>query len=134
MITVERATTGDRGAWDAFVAARSEADLLQLWAWGEAMAVAGQPPLRLVARDGDGAVRGLAQALVRPTAFGRPVLYAGHGPVWDRGADDGAAVLAALVDGLRSAARDHFGIVVKVDPAAARIGDDDGVAVAAAVL
>lgn len=133
-IVVERATGETRPTWDAFVAERPEGDVLQAWAWGEAMRVAGRPPVRLVARDVDGRLRGLVQALVRRTSFGRSVLYAGHGPVWDRAADDGGAVLAALLGALRSAARERGGIVVKVDPAASREGPDDAIPIETALL
>jgi len=133
-VIVERATGDSRSSWDAFVAARPEADVLQTWAWGEAMRVAGRPPVRLIARDADGRLCGLVQALVRRTSFGRSVLYAGHGPVWDRAADDGGTVLVALLGALRSAARERGGIVVKLDPAASREGPDDGTAIATALV
>ena len=133
-VVVQRATGESRSIWDAFVAARPEADILQAWAWGEAMRVAGQPPLRLLARDVDGRLCGLVQALVRRTSFGRSVLYAGHGPVWDRAAGDGAAVLVALLAALRSAARERGAIVVKVDPAASREEPDDAAAIATALM
>ena len=107
--------------------------MLQSWAWGEAMEAAGQPAIRQVARGDGGDVQGLAQALVRPTGFGRAVLYVPHGPVWDRGAADADAVLTGLLNGLRAAAGAQRGIVVKVDPAADRVGSDDSAAVAAAL-
>ncbi|MBI2764249.1 MAG: peptidoglycan bridge formation glycyltransferase FemA/FemB family protein [Chloroflexi bacterium] len=127
------AQPSDRTAWDAFVAARPEADVLQAWAWGAAMAPAGEPALRLLARDDDGEIRGLAQALVRPTSLGRAVLYVPHGPLWRRDAADAHAVLAGLVRGLREAAVAHRGIVVKVDPARDRVGLDDSGAVVTAL-
>ncbi|HEY7589420.1 MAG TPA: peptidoglycan bridge formation glycyltransferase FemA/FemB family protein [Candidatus Limnocylindrales bacterium] len=121
------ATPDSRPAWDAFVAARPEGDILQTWAWGDVMAIAGEPPARVLVRGGDGRVRGIAQALVRPTSFGRSVLYVAHGPVWDRAASDGPATLRLLVDGLRRLARRERGIVVKVDPRGDP-GDADAVA------
>ena len=45
---VRRASDPDRPAWDAFVAARPEADLLQAWGWGECTALAGEPPIRIL--------------------------------------------------------------------------------------
>ena len=51
-IVVRAASAADQAAFDAFVTGRSEADMLQLWAWGEAMAVAGQAPERLLATRG----------------------------------------------------------------------------------
>ena len=41
---VRRADDTDRPAWDAFVASRPEADLLQAWGWGACTALAGEPP------------------------------------------------------------------------------------------
>ena len=37
------ATPDDREDWDRFIATRPEADILQLWAWGEAVRDAGAP-------------------------------------------------------------------------------------------
>lgn len=115
-ITVAPATPDDRPAWDAFVAACPQGDVLQAWAWGDVVRIRGERAERLVARGADGTIRGLAQVLVRPTLLGHTVLYAPHGPLWERGAADGAAVLAALLDGLAAMARAERGIVVKVDP------------------
>jgi lipid II:glycine glycyltransferase (peptidoglycan interpeptide bridge formation enzyme) len=113
---------GDRDSWDAFVAARPEADPLESWAWGEANATAGERPVRLVLESPGNAgtvLRGVAQLLVRPAGFGRAVGYVPHGPVWDRDAPDADAVLGALLDGLRTTARAERAIVVKLDPRAA---------------
>ena len=105
-----------RGAWDEFVARRPEGDILQAWAWGDVMAVAGEPPARILVRGPGGAVRGVAQALVRPTRLGRSVVYVPHGPVWERDAPDADVVLRLLVEGLRALGRRERGIVVKLDP------------------
>jgi lipid II:glycine glycyltransferase (peptidoglycan interpeptide bridge formation enzyme) len=116
---VRLAQPSDRDAWDAFVAARPEADPLQAWAWGEANATAGERPTRVLATAAGGEIRGLAQLLVRPAGFGRTVVYAPHGPVWDRDAGDAGAVLDALADGIRGQTKAERAIVVKVDPRAA---------------
>jgi lipid II:glycine glycyltransferase (peptidoglycan interpeptide bridge formation enzyme) len=121
-LALREATDADRAAWTAFVASRPEGDVLQSWAWGEAGA--GEPGerwSRLLVVDGGDHVRGAAQVLTRPTMFGRSVLYVPHGPLWDRGADDAAEVLARLLTGLKTHAREHGGIVLKVDP---RGGED----------
>jgi lipid II:glycine glycyltransferase (peptidoglycan interpeptide bridge formation enzyme) len=110
------ATPESRAAWDAFVAARPEGDILQMWAWGDVMAVAGEPPARILVRGADGAVRGVAQALIRPTMMGRSVVYVPHGPLWEREAPDAGELVRLLVGGLRALARRERGIVVKVDP------------------
>lgn len=133
MIDVIEATPSDRLAWDGFVASRPEADVLQSWAWGEAMHAAAQPAIRLMARDAEGGLHGVAQALVRPTSFGRSILYVPHGPVWERAASDAASTLGALLNGLREVASSHRGVVVKVDPAADRVGPDDSAPVADAL-
>ncbi|HTS14116.1 MAG TPA: peptidoglycan bridge formation glycyltransferase FemA/FemB family protein [Candidatus Sulfotelmatobacter sp.] len=117
-VTWARAEAGDRASWDAFVAERPEGDPLQCWAWGEAVAPTGERPLRLVLRDRSGAVRAVAQALVRRTTLGRTVLYVPHGPVWARDASDAPALLAACLAALRDAARRERAIVVKLDPRA----------------
>jgi peptidoglycan pentaglycine glycine transferase (the first glycine) len=116
-LTLRQASEADQADWNAFVASRPEADVLQSWAWGEAGA--GEPEehwSRLVVVDGTGHVRGLAQVLDRATSFGRTILYVPHGPVWDRAGKDAAEVLARLVTGLKAHARERRGIVLKLDP------------------
>ena len=112
------AAADDRPAWDAFVAARPEADPLQSWAWGEANATAGERPARVIARGEDGTLRGVAQLLVRSAGFGRTVAYVPHGPLWDRDAPDAAGILERLVGGINEQAKAERAIVVKVDPRA----------------
>lgn len=114
---VRRATEPDRPAWDAFVASRREADLLQAWGWGECTALAGEPPVRILVEDG-GRVRGVAQVLLRPAGMGRQVAYVPHGPVWEREAPDADRVFAWLLQGLRRMARRQKALVVKMDPRA----------------
>jgi lipid II:glycine glycyltransferase (peptidoglycan interpeptide bridge formation enzyme) len=114
---LRRADDTDRPAWDAFIASRPEADLLQTWAWGECTALAGEPPARLLLDD-DGEIRGVAQALMRPAGFGRMVAYVPHGPVWDRSAHDADCLFACLLQGLRTLARKEKALVVKLDPRA----------------
>jgi lipid II:glycine glycyltransferase (peptidoglycan interpeptide bridge formation enzyme) len=126
-LRIEAAKDSDRPGWDAFVAARPEGDILQLWAWGDVAAAGGEKPVRIAARGADGGIRGLAQALVRKTSFGRSIVYVPHGPVWDRSSPDAPLVLALLIRGLRDVARRHRGIVVKVDP---RSSGDDAATVA----
>jgi lipid II:glycine glycyltransferase (peptidoglycan interpeptide bridge formation enzyme) len=133
-VVVRRASAESRPAWDAFVAARPEADILQTWAWGDVQGGEGERPARLIARSGDGSVLGVAQALVRATTFGRTVLYVPHGPVWDRDASGAADVLAALLRALRTLAREERGIVVKVDPRGDGLDDAGRDAIKAAML
>jgi peptidoglycan pentaglycine glycine transferase (the first glycine) len=124
LITVARAQPGERPAWDAFVEASPSADHLQAWGWGEVTALTGERPVRLVARNTAGVVRGVAQVLVRDAAFGRRVLYVPHGPVWDAEAGDGGRVLDALLAGIRETGRAERGIVAKLDPRA-RAGESE---------
>ena len=118
---LRRADDRDRPAWDAFIASRPEADLLQTWAWGECTALAGEPPARLLLDD-NGEIRGVAQALMRPAGFGRQVAYVAHGPIWDRSAHDADRLFAWLLQGLRTLARKERALVVKLDPRA-ELGD-----------
>src|SRR5438445_7314900 len=126
---VRRADDTDLPAWDAFVASRPEADLLQTWAWGECTTLAGEPPARLVLEDA-GQIRSVAQALMRPAGFGRQVAYVAHGPLWDRSAPDADKLFAWLLQGLRSLARKEKALVVKLDPRAAP-GDSTDIAMLA---
>ena len=120
------ATPDDRADWDAFVAARPEGDMLQLWAWGEAIAgPTGQRASRLLVRRADGSVGALAQVLLRRTAFGRSVAYVPHGPLWDRDAADAGALLASILRGLGDLGRSEEtrAIMVKADPRARFVVD-----------
>ncbi len=119
---VRRADDTDRPDWDAFVASRPEADLLQAWGWGACTALAGEPPMRILGEDG-GTIRGGGQVLMRSAGFGRQVAYLPHGPVWDRSAADADRVFAWLIHGLRTLARKEQAIVVKMDPRA-ELGKD----------
>jgi lipid II:glycine glycyltransferase (peptidoglycan interpeptide bridge formation enzyme) len=112
---VRRADDRDRPAWDAFVASRPEADILQTWAWGECTEMANEPPARLILEDA-GQIRGIAQALMRPAGFGRQVAYVAHGPIWDRSAPDADRLFAWLLQGLRTLAKREKALVVKLDP------------------
>jgi lipid II:glycine glycyltransferase (peptidoglycan interpeptide bridge formation enzyme) len=114
---VRRADDTDRPAWDAFVASRAEADLLQAWAWGACTALDDEPAVRILVEDA-GRIRGLAQVLLRPAAVGGQVAYVPHGPVWERDAPDGDRLFAWLVQGLRTLARKEHSFVVKLDPRA----------------
>ncbi|MGZ6342358.1 MAG: lipid II:glycine glycyltransferase FemX [Candidatus Limnocylindrales bacterium] len=145
-LSVRAAGEDDRTQWDAFVRSRPEADVLQLWVWGEVAGLGGEPAQRILVEDAAGRVRGVAQTLVRPTSGGRSVLYVPHGPLWERSAPDGAAVLTLLLEGLRGVARAARGILLLVDPRALPVegvgvegagaeadADGDGPAVAAAL-
>jgi lipid II:glycine glycyltransferase (peptidoglycan interpeptide bridge formation enzyme) len=110
-----RADDTDRPRWDAFIASRPEADLLQAWGWGECTAMAGEPPYRILVEDG-GQIQGVAQTLIRRGAFGRQIAYVPHGPVWDRSAPNADRIFAWLAQGLRTLALKEKALVVKMDP------------------
>jgi lipid II:glycine glycyltransferase (peptidoglycan interpeptide bridge formation enzyme) len=117
----------ERAAWDAFVAAREEGDVLQSWAWGEVgRRQPGERWARLVLVDQAGRWRGVAQVLARRTTFGRSILYVPHGPLWERDAPDSGEVLATLLDGLREHARAERGVLLKLDPRSRPPGMPDG--------
>lgn len=117
-LSVSLVGDADRTAWDAFLASAPEGDPLQCWAWGDAVRLTGERPIRLAVRDGTDSILGIAQVLARPTRFGRQVLYAPHGPVWRRDGPEAGDVLACLLTGLRDLGRAERAIVVKVDPRA----------------
>jgi lipid II:glycine glycyltransferase (peptidoglycan interpeptide bridge formation enzyme) len=114
---VRRANDTDRPAWDAFVAARPEGDLLQAWGWGECTALANEPPKRILVEDA-GSIRGVAQVLMRAAGLGMQIAYVPHGPLWDRSVPDADRIFAWLIHGLRTLARKERALVVKMDPRA----------------
>jgi peptidoglycan pentaglycine glycine transferase (the first glycine) len=120
------ATAADEGDWHQFLAEHPAGDPLQAWGWAEVTAVGGERPVRLIARDGAGRVRGVAQILVRPTSFGRSVLYVPHGPVWDWHDPAGDAALDRLLEGIGRTGRVERGIVAKIDPRAASTLESEG--------
>src|ERR1035437_10967664 len=70
-VIATQATAADRSDWHRFLADHPAGDPLQDWAWAEVTAVGGERPVRLIARDASGDVRGVAQVLVRPTCSAR---------------------------------------------------------------
>jgi peptidoglycan pentaglycine glycine transferase (the first glycine) len=112
----------ERADWDTFAAAHPRGDLLHAWAWGEVAAWRGERPYRLGLRDAAGALRAIAQVLVRPTLFGRSVVYVPHGPLWD--ARDPSA-LETLLDAIADLARQEHAIVVKLDPRGDGLSDPE---------
>lgn len=56
------------------------------------------------------------------------MLYAPHGPVWDRESADASEILAQLLAGARSIGREEKGIVLKLDPRADEQGAEQAVA------
>jgi lipid II:glycine glycyltransferase (peptidoglycan interpeptide bridge formation enzyme) len=114
-----QATAADSADWHRFLADHPAGDPLQAWGWADVTGVGGERPVRLIARDASGEVRGVAQVLVRPTSFGRTVLYVPHGPVWDWRDPSGLTALDRLLEAIRDTGRRERGIVAKLDPRAA---------------
>jgi len=113
---------GERTAWDGFAAAHPRGDLLHAWAWGEVTAWRGERPYRLGVHDAAGTLRAVAQVLVRPTLFGRSVVYVPHGPLWDT---DDHATFERLLEAIADLARQEHAIVVKLDPRGDGLSDSD---------
>src|SRR5665811_2624532 len=113
-VVATQATAADRSDWHRFLADHPAGDPLQAWGWADVTAAGGERPVRLIARDASGEVRGVAQVLVRPTYFGRTVLYVPHGPVWDWRDHSGLTALDRLLEAIRATGRRERGIVAKL--------------------
>lgn len=128
VVRAREASAADRPVWDRFVEEASAGDPLQAWGWGNVAAGWGEAPRRFLAQDEDGAIRGVAQVLVRAAPFGRSVLYVPHGPLWLRRQPAGADALRELLAAVRAAGQAARGIVVKLDPRAEADVDPAGLA------
>jgi peptidoglycan pentaglycine glycine transferase (the first glycine) len=105
-------TQDQRERYDAAVAASPLADVMQSYGWGEVKRASGWQPLRLLAEDDSGLVRGACSILRTHPARGvPPLLYAPRGPVLDYGDTE---ALGALVEGIRE--RAGTGFMFKCDP------------------
>ncbi len=72
-------------AWDAFIASRPDAHILQHRLWGELKARFGWRPHRIAVAQGDRLLAG-AQVLLRRLPWGQQLAYIPKGPIidWDR--------------------------------------------------
>jgi lipid II:glycine glycyltransferase (peptidoglycan interpeptide bridge formation enzyme) len=77
-MTIEHAS--DAREWDAFLTSQTFRPFLQSWTMGEVYADVGQEPVRLIARDEGGAIRGVCFAHLVPARRGRH-LSVPYGPV-----------------------------------------------------
>jgi lipid II:glycine glycyltransferase (peptidoglycan interpeptide bridge formation enzyme) len=75
----------------------------------------GQPQYRFVLEQ-EGGLSAIVAAQERRLGFGRVFWYVPHGPVLDYAATGAADRLAALLEGLRAAARAARAIVVRLEP------------------
>jgi lipid II:glycine glycyltransferase (peptidoglycan interpeptide bridge formation enzyme) len=108
---------GDQTAWDELVAAGQGGHLLQSWAWGELKARFGWRVRRVAVGPA------AAQVLFRPLPAGLgTVAYVPRGPA---ASFDDASALQALLDAIRSLARQQRAILLKIEP---DVEDDPAVA------
>jgi lipid II:glycine glycyltransferase (peptidoglycan interpeptide bridge formation enzyme) len=109
------ATDADRDAWQRLVIDLPSGDILQDWAWAEVAGYDRQPMRRFVV-EAHGEPVAVAGAQVRGTALGRSFWYVPHGPVLDYDHPEAGRRLATMVDGLREAAREDGGFVLRLEP------------------
>jgi lipid II:glycine glycyltransferase (peptidoglycan interpeptide bridge formation enzyme) len=109
------ATDTDAEAWQALLGATASGDFLHDWAWAEVAAFDGQPQQRYLLED-DGRIVAIAAPQERRLVMGRTFWYVPHGPVLDWSAPEAGTRLDALLDGLRTAAREHRAVAVKLEP------------------
>ena len=109
------ATDADAEAWQALLEATASGDFLHDWAWAEVAAFDGQPQRRYLLED-DGRIVAIAAPQERRLVMGRTFWYVPHGPVLDWSAPEAGTRLDALLDGLRTAAREHRAVAVKLEP------------------
>ena len=105
----------DEPAWEALLAATPSGDFLQAWAWGSVAAYDGEPLRRFLLEE-DGDVVAVVAVQERVIYGNRRVWHAPHGPVLDHADPRADERLAAVVDGLRGAAREAGAIAVRLEP------------------
>ncbi len=99
--------------WNEFVAASEYPTVMQSYEWGQLKATTGWEPMVIALPDGD-SFRAGALVLKRPIPhLGRCLLYAPRGPALDFADRD---TFDELLSELRSLAREHRAIAVKIDP------------------
>lgn len=98
--------------WNHFVSADRAGDLLQSSAWGELKSASGWTSTVVAAFDGS-AIAGGMMMLRRALPFGRALFYAPRGPVLDWSNSD---MVAAVTQTARDYAREHGGLLIKIDP------------------
>ena len=109
------AADADADGWQAFLEASAAGDFLHDWAWAEVAAFDEQPQRRYVLTE-DGAIVALAAAQQRSLPAGRSFWYLPHGPVLDWDDPRAGERLRALLIALRTVARQHRAIAVKLEP------------------
>lgn len=125
MIHFRPARDSDADAWQAFLAVTASGDFLHDWAWAEVAAFDGQPQRRFVLEE-EGNLVATVAAQERSLLAGRTFWYVPHGPVLDFDDPRAHERVRALLIGLRTAAREHRAVAVKLEPRLA--ADDPGAA------
>ncbi len=99
-------------AWDAFIASRADAHILQHRLWGELKARFGWRPQRVAVAQADRLLAG-AQMLLRPLPWGQRLAYIPKGPIADWEHLD---TLQRLQQALETAARRERAAVMLMEP------------------
>ncbi len=112
-VEIREITVEEKERFNSFLAAIPKGHILQTWEWGELKAKTGWTPIRLIA-ERNGEIVGAISVLKRPVPTGKwCIFYAPRGPVlaieekdvWDR-----------LLDGVKTQAKTHKAIFLKIDP------------------
>lgn len=114
-LSLRPAVAGDREAWQAFLQATQSGDFLHDWGWAVVAAHDGEPQRRFILEQ-DGATVAIVAAQVRRLRMGRSMWYVPHGPVLEYAQEAAGERLAAIVAGLREAARGDGALAVKLEP------------------
>ena len=110
-LTARALTDSDQAAWNAFVAARPEGDVLQAWEWA-AVKAPDWTPLRVAVFRNGHMVAG-ASLLRRSLPLAGSYLYGSRGPLLEDWSDE--ATFKALLDAIRAAAGNAA--FLRLDPA-----------------
>jgi lipid II:glycine glycyltransferase (peptidoglycan interpeptide bridge formation enzyme) len=109
------AEADDGRAWQDLLERCPAGDFLHDWAWAEVARFDGQPQRRFVLEE-DGRLTAIVAAQERRLPLGRTFWYVPHGPVLDHADGRAAGRLAALLGGLREAARRVRAVAVRLEP------------------
>jgi len=113
--TFLEATGADADPWQRLLERSPSGDLLHDWEWAAVAEFDGTPRRAFVLEE-DGELTALCAAHVRRTSLGRSFWYVPRGPVLDYDDPSAAERLAAIVAGLRAAARKDRAIAVRIEP------------------
>ena len=109
------ATGADAVAWQRLLERMPSGDLLHDWEWAAVAAFDGAPRRAFVLEE-DGELTALCAVHVRRTSLGRSFWYVPRGPVLDYDHPQAAERLAAMLAGLRAAAKEDRAIAVRLEP------------------